>query len=171
MSPKIARPLTKHSSKIVETPQRPGPDKAEINPSAKAKLLTATGGDAGIAGSGWEQKKKRHSVNKETTETSLQKKIKLTEQTIAYFNTIKREKTHRQELKFFRRWWSLERRRSYLYKREPGPRSTWGLSRKGIVPGSVQTSLRGWGWVKCEGGLCWSEGEVADVWCEGVCGC
>ena len=25
--------------------------------------------------------------------------------------------------------------------------------------------------LKCEGGLCWSEGEVADVWCEGVCGC
>ena len=24
--------------------------------------------------------------------------------------------------------------------------------------------------MKCEGGLCWSEGEVADVWCEGpVC--
>ena len=58
-----------------------------------------------------------------------------------------------------------------IYKREPGLRSTWGLSRKGIVPGSVQTSLRGWGWVKCDGGLCWSEGEVADVWCKGVCGC
>ena len=25
--------------------------------------------------------------------------------------------------------------------------------------------------MKCEGGLCWSEGEVADVWCGGVCGC
>ena len=31
----------------------------------------------------------------------------------------------------------------HIYKREPGPRSTLGLSRKGIVPGSVQTSLRG----------------------------
>ena len=39
------------------------------------------------------------------------------------------------------------------------------------MPGSVQTSLRGRGWVKCEGGLCWSEGEVADVWCGGVCDC
>ena len=29
----------------------------------------------------------------------------------------------------------------------------------------------GGGWVKSEGGLCWSEGEVGDVWCEGVCGC
>ena len=40
-----------------------------------------------------------------------------------------------------------------IYKREPGPRSAWGLSRKGIVPGSVQTSLRGWGRVLSEGGL------------------
>ena len=39
------------------------------------------------------------------------------------------------------------------------------------MPGSVQTSLLGCGWVKSKGGLGWSEGEVGDVWCEGVRGC
>ena len=35
------------------------------------------------------------------------------------------------------------------------------------MPGSVQTSLRGLGWVKSEGGLGWSEDEVLR-W--GMCG-